>query len=216
MHRYGLARVAESGAAAAGPNRPALHRLVRRAIELYEAHAEHRPPGWPTSGAAALCALAARGRADWLAGDVARLLVLAKAMRATALEHDHARLHRARERAARRKAPPEARIAFRTLPPRLETAEQRRQRVRDAVLLAGGNPAGWPNADLALEHVPALRAAHGCDPQLIDRDRYAELDGVGARAQRYRTELTRGDWQLPPDWTTTAHQHPDPKEATTR
>ena len=142
VHRYGLARVAESGAAAAGPTRPALGRLVRRAIGLYETHAEHRPTGWPTSGAAALCALAAQGRADWLSGDVARLLALAKAMRATALEHDNDRLHRVRERAARRKAPPEARIAFRTLPPRLETAEQRRQRVRDAVLLAGGNPAG--------------------------------------------------------------------------
>ena len=74
VHRYGLARVGESGAAAAGAKRPALERLVRRAIALYEANAEQRPPGWPTSGAAALCVLAAQGRADWLAGDVARLL----------------------------------------------------------------------------------------------------------------------------------------------
>ena len=216
MHRYGLARVAESGAAAAGPNRPALGRLVRRAIGLYESHAEHRPRGWPTSGAAALCALAGQGRADWLAGDVARLLALAKAMGATTYEHDAQRLRRARERAAKRKAPPEARIAFRTLPPRLETAEQRRQRVRDAVLLAGGNPAGWPNADLALEHILALRSARADEPRLVDRDRYSELDGVGARAQRYRTELTRGDWQLPPDCTTTADQPPGLKEAPTR
>ncbi len=215
VNRYGLARVAESGAAAAGPNRPALGRLVRRAIGLYEAHAEHRPPGWPTSGAAALCALAALGRADWLAGDVARLLMLAKGMRATALAHDADRLGRASERAARRATPPETRITFRTRRPRIETAEQRRQQVRDAVLLAGGNPAGWPNADLALEHIPALRVIAG-EPQLVDRDRYAELDGVGARAQRYRTELTRGDWQLPPDWTTTQNRPPGPKEAPTR
>jgi hypothetical protein len=81
VHRYGLARVAESGAAAAGPTRPALSQLVRRGIALYETHAECRPPAWPTSGAAALCALAAQRRADRLAGDVARLLMLAKAMR---------------------------------------------------------------------------------------------------------------------------------------
>jgi len=216
VHRYGLARVAESGAAAAGPTRPALGRLVRRAIELYEAYAECRPPGWPPGGAAALCALAAQGRAHRLAGDVARLLVLAKAMRATALDNDAQRLGRARSRAARRATPPEARIAFRTQRARLETAEQRRQRVRDAVLLSGGNPAGWPNAELALDYIPALRAARVGEPQLVDRDRYAELDGVGARAQRYRAELTRGEWQLPPDWTTTADQSLGPKEAPTR
>ena len=184
MHRYGLARVGESGAAAAGPTRPAVGQLARRAIALYEAHAEQRPPGWPTGGAAALCALATQRRADWLAGDVARLLALARAMRGISLEHDAERLGRARSRAASRRTPPEGRIAFRTLRPRLETAEQGRQRVRDAVLLAGGDPAAWPNAELALDHSPALRAARVSEPQLVDRDSYAELDGVGARAAR--------------------------------
>ncbi len=215
MHRYGLARVAESGAAAAGPKRPALDRLIRRAIALYEAHADHRPPGWPTSGAGALCALAAQGRADWLAGDVARLLILARAVRAAALEHDADRLARTRTRAMRRAAPREGRIAFRTLRPRVETAGQRRHRVRDAVLLTGGNPAAWPNAELALDHIPALRAARVSEPQLVDGDCYAELDGVGARGARYRAELTRGHWQLPPHWTTTPDPPPGPKEACT-
>jgi hypothetical protein len=215
VHRYGLARVAESGAAAAGPMRPAVERLVRRAIALYEAHAEQRPPGWPSGGAAALCALGAQGRADWLAGDVARLLMLAKAMRATALEHDADRLGRARSRAAKRQAPPEGRIVFRTSRPRLESAEQRRQRVRDAVLLAGGDPAAWPNADLALEHIPALRAASTSGPQLVDRDSYAELDGVGARVTRYRAELARGDWQLPHHCTATPDPPTNPQEAST-
>jgi hypothetical protein len=216
VHRYGLARVAQCGAAAAGPKRPAVDLLVGRAIALYEAHAEQRPPGWPTGGAAALCVLAAQGRADWLAGDVARLLMLAKAMRATALEHDADRLGRARSRAAKRQAPPKSPIAFRTLRPRFESAEQRRQRVRDAVLLAGANPAAWPNAELALDHLPALCAARASGPQLIDRDSYAELDGVGARVTRYRAELARGDWQLPPHWTTPPDPTTNPQEATTR
>ncbi len=162
-----------------------------------------------------MCTLATQGRADWLAGDVARLLTLASAMRATALEHDADRLALARLRAARRAAPPEGRIAFRVTRPRLETAEQRRARVRDVVLLAGGNPAGWPNAELALDHIPALRAARASDPQLVDRDGYAELDGVGARAARFRAELTRGHWRLPPHWTTTPNPPPSPKEAST-
>jgi hypothetical protein len=216
VHRYGLARVTDSGAAAAGAKRPAVDRLVRRAIALYEAHAEHRPPGWPTGGAAALCALAAQGHANWLAGDVARLLTLARAMRATALEHDADRLAGARTRAMWRAAPREGRIAFRTLRPRLETAEQRRHRVRDAVLLAGGNPAAWPNAGLALDHIPTLRAARPGNPQLVDRDSYAELDGFGARAARYRAELTCGHWRLPPHWTTPPDPSLNPKEASTR
>jgi hypothetical protein len=215
VHRHGLARVAESGAAAAGPPRAEIGRLVRHAIALYEAHAEHRPPGWPTTGPAALCALATQGHANWLAGDVARLQTLARAMRATALVHDADRLAGARTRAMRRAAPREGRIAFRTLRPRLETAEQRRERVRDAVLLAGGDPAAWPNAGLALDHIPTLRAARPGDPQLVERDGYAELDGVGARSARYRAELTCGHWQLPPHWTTPHDPPPSPKEAST-
>ena len=37
--------------------------------------------------------------------------------------------------------------------------------------------------------------------------------GVGARAARYRAELARGHWQLPPHWTTTPTPPPSPKEA---
>ena len=78
VHRYGLAEVVNAGAAAAGAPRPELTRRVGEAIGLYEAHAEQRPPGWPQSGAAALCVLAAQRRADRLAGDVARLAGLAR------------------------------------------------------------------------------------------------------------------------------------------
>ena len=87
--------------------------------------------------------------------------------------------------------------------------------MRDAVLLAGGDPAAWPNAALALDHLPALRAARVSGPQLIDRDSYAELDGVGARATRYRAELARGDWQLPPRQTATPDPPTNPQEALT-
>jgi hypothetical protein len=73
--RYGLARVAERGAADARSLSPA---LVGRAIRIYEAHCAERPPGWPESGAAALCALATQRCAATLAGDVSRLLALPK------------------------------------------------------------------------------------------------------------------------------------------
>jgi hypothetical protein len=43
-----------------------------------------------------LCVLAGAGGAERFAGDVARLLGLAKGMRAAALEHDAAQLARAR------------------------------------------------------------------------------------------------------------------------
>ena len=166
------------------------------------AFVEHRPAGWPTSGAGALCVLAAQRRADRLAGDVARLDGLARGMRAIALEHDPARLARARERARRRHVPPPARFEFRVRRSERrgwETAEQRRERVRDLVLLAGGDPAAWPNAELAVRHHPALRATTAPEPVLVDRDRVEELDGVGARARRYREQLAAGAWRLPPD-----------------
>ena len=73
-----------------------------------------------------------------------------------------------------------------------------------------------PNAALALDHLPALRAARANGPQLIDHDSYAELDGVGARATRYRAELARGGWQLPPHRTPTPEEPPNPQEASTR
>jgi hypothetical protein len=190
-HRYGLARVAERGAADAGPVPAA---LVGRAIRLYETHRAARPPGWPEGGAAALCVLADQVRARSLAGDVARLLALAKGMRAVALEHDRDRLRRVQARAARRRRPASTRFAFRIAVARVETSEQRRRRVRDAVLLAGGDPAAWPNADLALRwlRLPA-------EPALIEPDRLEELDAYGARAASYRAQLASGAWRLPPD-----------------
>jgi hypothetical protein len=189
--RYGLARVVARGAADA---RKAAPELVGKAIRLYEAYGEERPPGWPKSGAAALCALASQRRATTLAGDASRLLALAKAIRAIALERDPAHLHRARSRAERRRRPGTSLFAFRRATARWETSEQRRRRVRDAVLLAGANPAAWPNAELARQWLSGDHA----EPALIERDRCDELDGRGARAARYRAELARDVWLLPP------------------
>jgi hypothetical protein len=92
------------------------------------------------------------------------------------------------------------RFVFRSVSPHGESAEQRRVRVRDAVLLDGGNPAAWPNAALALAHLPALQTAP--EVRLLEPDRCEELDGLGARANRYRAELARGRWQLPHDFPT--------------
>jgi hypothetical protein len=198
-HRYGLAMVVQSGTALAGAVRPGLAPAIGRAIRLYEAHADRCPDGWPESGAAALCALAGQRRANVFAGDVARLLVLAKGMRALALLDDRRRVERARSRAAARATPAAGRytLNFRVTP-RIETAEQRRQRVRDAVLLLGRDPAVWPNAALALEHLSIAPGAE--EVRLVDVDPCAELDGTGARAARYRAELDQGRWLLPRDW----------------
>ncbi|MDA0141183.1 hypothetical protein [Solirubrobacter deserti] len=196
VYRYGLARAIDTGGASAG--RVSVER-VARAVGLYEAFAAHRPPGWPTSGAAALCVLAAIGRADRLAGDVANLQRLALGMRAVAGERDPVRLARACGRAERRRDGRRAQqrsIAFRMAVARAETAERRRRRVRDLVLLAGGNPASWPNAELALGH---LRALADRQPRLMEPDRFEELDGIGARVTRYRDELAQGRWRLQED-----------------
>jgi hypothetical protein len=194
-HRHGLAKAVDSGGGLAGGVPPDLPRRVGHAIGLYERFADHRPPGWPAS-AAALCALASQRRADVLAGDVARLTILAKGMQAASLVDDRGRVHRARERAIRRQRPRPGRLAFRITPRprRVETSEQRRRRVRDAVLLLGGDPASWPNATLALQPVPI--APNAGDVELLGEDRCEELDGVGARATRYRDQLNRGIWRL--------------------
>ena len=102
VHRYGLAEVVEAGAAAAGAARPELTRRVGEAIGLYEAYAEQRPPGWPESGAAALCG-SPRSGARTGSPAMSRPDGLARGMRALAAEHDPARLDaRARERAPAR------------------------------------------------------------------------------------------------------------------
>jgi hypothetical protein len=85
VYRHSLDAVAEGGSVAAGARSGAVARRARHAIAVYEAFAEQRPPGWPASGVAALCALASQRRAAVFAGDVARLLTLAKGMRAVAL-----------------------------------------------------------------------------------------------------------------------------------
>ena len=196
-HRYGLAKVVDAATALAGAVRPALPARVLRAIELYKVSAEHRPPGWPAGGAAALCVLAEQQRADVLAGDVERLLLLAKGMRAVALAGDPRRVEPPRARAVARHAPARGRLTFR-IParrPQIESAEARRLRVRDAVLLLDRDPAAWPNALLALKHLPISPGAD--EVRLLDADPYEELDGIGARAARYRNELERGRWNRP-------------------
>jgi hypothetical protein len=67
--------------------------------------------------------------------------------------------------------------------PRLETAEIRRQRVRDELLLAGEDPRRWPNAELAIDwHRLARGYLGGPDPN-------EPLDGLQTRADRYREQL---------------------------
>ena len=198
VHRYGAAMAIASGTTAAGPRSAAVGRRLRHAIRLYEAFSAQRPPGWPDGGPGALCALASQQRAVSLAGDVARLLVLAKAMRAAAGLRDPERTPRAVRRAQARGAVLDTRIQYRRAAPSQETAEQRRRRVRDAVLLGGGDPAAWPNAELALGQLHHDRMP---DPRVVGPNPCAELDGVGARAQRYRHELETGRWTLAAGWT---------------
>jgi len=200
-HRHGPDVAAETGTAAAGRRSPLLAGRAARAVALYEAFADERPPSWPATGPAALCALASQRRAAVLAGDIARLLALAKAMRASALAGSAARLERAAARARRRQHEPRGRVAFRTRTSSWETAEQRRVRLRDQLLLDGADPAAWPNAALATE-----RGAHRADePELTGPDPHAELDGLGARATRYRTELAAGRWAVPAGLTKPIH-----------
>jgi hypothetical protein len=197
-YRHGLAWVAEGGRASAGPCSRAVEQRVAHAIRIYEQFAAARPPGWPATGPAALLALASQRRARAFAGDVARMLILAKQMRAAARERDALRRDRQASRAARRAAPSAGPLEFRrSAAARLESPEQRRQRVRDLVLLAGGDPALWPDADLALDDGGFRQAAA---PALTAPDPCEELDGVGGRATRYRDELARGRYRLSPHW----------------
>ena len=194
-YRHGLDVVARSGTGWAGRRRMATEARVQRAIALYERHVSQRPPGWPDTGPAALAALASQGRADSLAGDVARLLILAKQMRAAERERSPARRERQTRRAQRRASPPPGRLKFRRADgARWETPEQFRQRIRDRLLLAGEDPTLWPNAALA-----AGRALTG-PLRLTGPDRYEALDGVGARVLRYRADLEHGRYRLSPNF----------------
>jgi hypothetical protein len=213
-YRHGLSAVAESGSVAAGARSDAVARRARDAIRLYEEFAVQRPPGWPASGAAALCALASQRHAAVFAGDVARLLVLAKGMRAAALERDAERVARAAIRAQRRRAATPGPVAFRLPTVRWETAELRRRRVRDALLHAGDDPAAWPNSELAERHHPQLRRQFAARPALVGTESFSELDGVAARARRYRAELASGRWRLDAGWRSSMST-PDPQEVQT-
>jgi hypothetical protein len=178
--RCGLARVVNVGAADAGAVRVP---LVGRAIRLYEAHRTERPPGWPESGAAALAVLGSQRRATRMAGDVSRLLALAKAMRAAAFEresHGSIALVPAPSRVLGRAAP----LAGR--PPSSAAVASATRSSSSATTQPRG-----PNAELALGRIS------GPDVRLVDRDRFEELDGYGARSARYRAELARGLWDLP-------------------
>jgi hypothetical protein len=75
--------------------------------------------------------------------------------------------------------------------------------------LSGGDPAAWPNADLAGESL-GLSA-----PALTRPDPFDELDGRGARVHRYRAELATGRFALPPDRAALPYT-PRPKEASCR
>jgi hypothetical protein len=198
-HRYGVVFVIERGSGGARPRSAAITRRLQYAVELYETFASERPPGWPESGPAALCGLARQERAATLAGDVARLLILGKAMRAATRLEDRERTARAARRIQARSEVRDQRFSYRRSAALQETAEQRRRRVRDALLLSGGDPASWPNADLALDHLPQLSVMSAT--RIVGPTECSELDGVGARAARYRRELETGRWTLPAGWT---------------
>jgi len=188
--------VGDHGAGDAGPRGRGQQHRAAAAIALYEQHADHRPPGWPHSGAGALCALAALGRADTLEGDIARLLVLAKDMRACTLVNDAQRRARMARRAVARARPASGSLAFRSSrPARWETVEQRRRRLRDQLLLAGEDLSAWMLASV-LAH--AFKSSLSAEPGKGNVDQ--ELDGALARQQRYADEIRSGRWDLPPAW----------------
>ena len=77
------------------------------------------------------------------------------------------------------------------------------------MLLGGGDPAAWPNAELAL--APCSTNDGAPEPRVVGPNPCAELDGVGARAQRYRHELETGRWTLAAGWTDLIAQSPNPR-----
>ena len=182
--------VGEHGAWHAGGRGAGQDQRAAAAIALYEKGVEHRPAGWPTAGAGALCVLAAQRRSDTFEGDIARLLVLARDMCACSQINDDEHRRRSAGRAAKRRQAPDTPMPFRsTLPPRWETVDQRRRRLRDQLLLGGEDPADWTIAT-ALAHRLGLKVA------AEDRE-YAELTGARDRAARYREQLRVDLWDLP-------------------
>jgi hypothetical protein len=100
VYRFGAAELGSGGVGPLlGPKRPGLAARAERAITIYEAQADQRPPNWPAGGAAALTVVGAQRKAATLGGEVSRLLVLAKQMRAAARLGNPSRLDRLRRRA---------------------------------------------------------------------------------------------------------------------
>ena len=203
----GAERLGDHGSTDAGAARAGQLRRAAAAIALYEQHAAHRPPGWPEAGAAALCALATQRIGRDFEHDVARLRRLAKDMRALGEHADAEHVARARRRAERRwdQTTP-TRIPFRTLRhpaqrPRFETAEGRRRRIRDLLLMLNEHPGLSANVFLASWHAYKRHEALG-DRNPGDPAEYALPDGLTARAQRYQREIAAGRWNLPTDWRT--------------
>jgi hypothetical protein len=191
----GPERVGDHGAGDAGPGGRGQRHRAATAIAIYEQHVDHRPPGWPRAGAAALCVLAALGRADTLEGDIARLLVLVKDMRACTIVGDAERRAGMTRRAMVRARTTQGRLAFRSSrPARWETDEQRRRRLRDELLLAGEDPSTWTIAAVLEHRVNRYQVAELFAADVIDQ----ELDGARARQLRYADELRFGRWDLPP------------------
>jgi hypothetical protein len=208
--RHGVDVVAERwGQRDAGPLTPRLAGQLREAASLYEAFSSRRPAGFPPSAGAALMVLAAQRRAEVLAGDVARLMILAKGMRAVALRDDHDRLRRAEQRAVKRHrrrtqpapgtmrlARPEALVAW------IHPEIQRRRR-RDEDLLAltrlRDQLSDEQLREMAASGVTVARTLleDGTVPKAAPLD-----DGLAARARRFEADLAAGRWALPDGWPT--------------
>ncbi|MCW2967300.1 MAG: hypothetical protein JWM71_1072, partial [Solirubrobacteraceae bacterium] len=131
--------------------------------------------------------------------------LLAKNMRAVALHADDDRIARARERAERRHQPPpedgQVRMNLgrdRSTPPRWETPELRRRRVRDELLRRGEHPG--LGADVFRAAWEAAKRHE--DGQLPHNDPagYRLPDGLTDRVQHYQREIADGLWTLPAGW----------------
>jgi hypothetical protein len=195
--RSGVELIAESGVAAAGVGPAGLHPALTAAIGVYEANAAYRPPGWPSTGAGAVCALAPTTTS--LAHAAAQLQILASNMAARSLRDQAERPDRQRRRAQRRATERNTtalagRFTFRQSMtdelPRWLSDEQLVERVRDRLLGAGYDPGVY-----TLQRALWLL---GWDRKPRNRElQWQVLDGAAARAYRYLEELRVGRWTLP-------------------